>query len=99
MAAVEGNGEPVVEEQGLQFRIKETLITPAGVNVVKESNPVEGEVVTLKFLVGLPIGPGAIAATELIGFRLSEVQARELASAMTSGVIVARPGEVPNLKS
>lgn len=90
---------PEAQESSIPFRLKETLVTPIGVNVTKMDVPTEDgkttTAYTLKFILGLPAGPGAMVSFEINGYQLGEKEARDLATMLTGGIQIARADEIP----
>ncbi len=86
--------EPNVEPEGMTFQLEETFVMPVGVQVNKSETP-EGTAVFLKFIEGIPGGPGIMVPLRIRSYKLTETQANELVGLITGGIHLAKASELP----
>jgi hypothetical protein len=90
MAEAEPNAEPEV----VTFQLEETFVMPVGIQVNKQDTP-EGPVVFIKFIEGVPVGPGAMMPLRIRSYKLTPNQANELVGMITGGIHLAKAHEIP----
>lgn len=88
-------GEATPDVEGIDYQMKQVVISPLGVQIQKLDRPDGGKEVHLIIIEGLMAGPGAMVPTESRVYRFSEAQSREIATQLTGGVTIARANEIP----
>lgn len=95
MAVESPAGEATPRVEGIDYQMKQTLISPLGVQIQKIDRPDGKKEVHLIVHEGLMAGPDAMVPTEARVYRFSEAQAREIATQLTGGISIARANEIP----